>query len=606
MNRSSWRYFTRFLGYVRPYTGLLILAVIGGIIKFTVPLLVPQVTRYLLDEVFLNRDLTASQQLRQVLLCTGGLALLFVVVYGPAVYIRHLCADKASHKAVFALRCDLYERLLQMSSEFFAKNSSGQLVSRLISDVQLAQNLVGSALTNTWMDMVAVGVILWFLIRLDIPTAAVALASFPFYVWFFRYCSSRIRTVTAQIQEELAQMAGLLNERIAANQIVQAFVREDTEARRFRRRSQRHFQTNMTRIMLQGLNQALTGVLTNIAPLVVIAFGGWRVIQARMTLGELVAITMYLGPLYQPLQRLSELNLVLANGVAALKRIFDLMDRPPQVVDRPGALELREVRGMVEFRHVWFEYEPGKPVLMDINITARPGQTIALVGQSGSGKSTIARLLLRFYDVTDGCIALDGIDIRQISVRSLRRHVGIVMQEPILLSGTVRENILYGNPLASEADLLEAARMANCLDFISALPKGFDTEVGERGGYLSAGQRQRITIARAFLKDPAVLILDEATSSLDPESEYLVQQALSRLTSGRTTFVIAHRLATVMDADWVVVLQEGRVAEQGTHEQLLTRGGIYCSLIQRQLEGAANVACRESRPWLRRYRAVGS
>ncbi|MDH7599133.1 MAG: ABC transporter ATP-binding protein [Sedimentisphaerales bacterium] len=259
MGPSSWRYFLRFLRYVRPYTGLLVLAVLGGVIKFTIPLLVPQVTRYLLDDVFLLTSMTPAQRFEQVLICTGALAAVFVFVYGPAVYVRHLCADKASHKAVFALRCDLFEKLLHMSSDFFVNNNSGQLVSRLVSDVQLAQNLVGSALTNTWMDMVAVGAILWFLNRLDLPTAAVALASFPLYIFFFRYCSGRIRNITTQIQEELAQMAGALNERIAANQLIQAFVREEMEARSFRRRSQQHFQTNMRRITLQGLNRPSQG-----------------------------------------------------------------------------------------------------------------------------------------------------------------------------------------------------------------------------------------------------------------------------------------------------------------------------------------------------------
>ncbi|MDH7599134.1 MAG: ABC transporter ATP-binding protein [Sedimentisphaerales bacterium] len=328
-------------------------------------------------------------------------------------------------------------------------------------------------------------------------------------------------------------------------------------------------------------------------------------IHSKMTVGELVAITMYLGPLYQPLQRLSELNLVLANGIAALARIFDLMDQPARVKDHPNAMHIERARGAVEFRSVWFEYRPGKPVLEDINISVRPGQTIALVGQSGSGKSTITKLLLRFYDVTSGCILLDGIDIRNISLRSLRRQIGLVMQEP-LLSGTIRENILYGNPAATERQLIEAARMANCLDFVLSLPNGFDTEVGERGCHLSARQRQRLTIARAFVKDPAILILDEATSSLDPESEHLVNQALRCLTAGRTTFVIAHRLATVVNADWIIVLEAGRVVEQGTHEQLLTKSRIFAKLISRQTEHTAStVVARQQQP-LRSYRAVGS
>jgi len=576
--------FLRFLGYVKPYSGYLALAVIGGIIKFTVPLLVPQVTRYLLDEVFLNQGLSSHEKLRQLLLYTGGLSVVFVLVFAPGVYIRHLYADKASHRAVFRLRCDLYEKILRMSASFFSRNRSGQIVSRLISDVQLAQNLVGSALTNTWMDVVATAVVLVFLFRLDVATSLVALATFPAYLYFFRRFSARIRQTTIQIQDELAEMAGAMNEKISASQVVRAFAREKAEGRSFRRQSERHFSTNMRRILVQSANQAVAGTLTNLAPLIVVAFGGYRVIGGRMTVGGLIAVTMYLGPLYLPLQRFSELNIVLANALAALDRIFQIMDEQPQVQDRPAAVELERMEGRVEFDHVCFHYEQGNPVLREVSFTALPGQQIALVGHSGSGKSTIASLILRFYDVESGVVRLDGIDVRDIRLHSLRRHVAVVLQEPVLFSGTIRENILYGDPTVGDPEVMEAAKAANAFDFICGLPNGFETEVGERGSQVSAGQRQRITLARAFLRDPKILILDEATSALDAESESLIQEAMNRLVEGRTTFIIAHRLATVVRADRIIVLQNGRIVEEGTHAELVQRVGVYRDFYRKQVE----------------------
>jgi subfamily B ATP-binding cassette protein MsbA len=588
MPNASKSNFVRFLGYVRPYTGYLILAIIGGVIKFTVPLLVPQVTRYLLDEVFLNQALTSQQKLHQLLWVTGGMTAVFLLIFAPGVYIRHLCADKASHLAVFRLRCDLYEKILRMSASFFSRNRSGEIVSRLISDVQLAQNLVGSALTNTWMDASATVVILFFLFRLDVPTSLVALATFPAYLYFFRRFSVRIRQTTIQIQDELAVMAGSMNEKISASQVVRAFAGEKAEGRSFRRQSDQHFSTNMRRILVQSANQAVAGTLTNLAPLVVVAFGGYRVIVGHMTVGELIALTMYLGPLYLPLQRFSELNIVLANALAALDRIFQIMDEKPQVQDRPGAMELGRLEGRVDLEHVHFHYAKGNPVLHDVNLTVYPGQQIALVGHSGSGKSTIASLILRFYDVESGAVRLDGVDVRDIRLASLRKHVAVVLQEPVLFSGTIRENILYGNPEAGDAEVIEAARAANAFDFISAMPAGFETEVGERGSQLSAGQRQRITLARAFLRDPRVLILDEATSALDAESEAAIQEAMKRLVEGRTTLIIAHRLATVMGADRIIVLHDGRIVEQGTHAELLQRPGVYREFHRKQVEALWN------------------
>ncbi|MEN6334040.1 MAG: ABC transporter ATP-binding protein [Phycisphaerales bacterium] len=580
------RNFIRFLGYVRPYTKYLLLAVIGGIVKFTVPLLVPQVTRHLLDNVFLNAAMTQQEKLNDLVFYAGGMMGIFIFIYAPFVYIRHLYADKASHRAVFNMRCDLYYRILRMSASFFQRNKTGSILTRLISDIPLAQNLVGTALTNIWMDAIAVIVVLYFLLRIDALTTVVALSTFPLYILFFRRFSSEIRSTTRQVQEEMSLMSSNVQERIAGSIVIRAFARERVEKARFVSDAERLLSKNMRGVVIGGLNQAITGTLVGISPLIVICFGGYRVITGAMTLGGLIAVTMYLGPLYLPLQRFSDLNVVYANAMAALDRIYEIMDEKPEIVSSPDAVDLAQIEGGVEFDRVNFSYDQKCPVLSDVSFRVRPGEKIALVGPSGSGKTTIVSLIPRFYDVSAGAVRIDGRDVRDVKVKSLRQHIGMVLQDPILFSGTIRENILYGRPSATDEEVMEASRAANALDFITALPGGFDTEVGERGSCLSGGQKQRVTIARAFLKDPKILILDEATASLDPESECLIQAAMKRLVAGRTTFIIAHRLSTIINADRILVLSAGRVIESGTHQELLASGGLYRDFHRKQFASA--------------------
>ena len=584
--RSKYWNFIRFLGYVRPYTKYLVAATLGGVVKFVVPLLVPQVTRHLLDNVFLNSALSPERKLHDLLFYAGGMMGTFVFIYAPFVYMRHLYADKAGHRAVFDLRCDLYYRILRMSASFFNRTKSGEIITRLISDIQLAQNIIGTALTNVWMDAIAIVVVLYFLFKIDVTMTLVALSTFPIYVLVFRRFSDRIRRTTRQAQDQLSVMSSNAQERISGSMVIQAFAQEGNESTRFQAESEELFSTNMRRVLIQSLHQALAGALVGLAPLVIICYGGYRVIHGDITVGELIAITMYLGPLYLPLQRFSELNIVFSNSMAALDRIYEIMDEKPEIVDRAGAIELPRVRGDVTFEHVNFSYNRGCPILKDVTFCVEAGQKVALVGPSGSGKTTLVNLLPRFYDVYAGRVLIDGHDVRDVKIKSLRRFISMVLQDPVLFSGTIRENILYGNPSASEQDVIKAARAANAYDFICSLPNGFDTQVGERGTLLSGGQKQRITIARAFLKDPAILILDEATSSLDSQSEYLIQDAMARLVKGRTTFIIAHRLSTIIHADQIFVLDAGSVIESGTHDELLDNAGTYKGLYEGQFRAA--------------------
>lgn len=579
--------FIRFMGYVRPYWKQILAASVGGIIKFTLPLYVPQVTQHLLDDVYLNPALSPAAKLNELYGSVGELMLVFIFFWAPWVYVRHYYAGRAGHRSVFDLRYELYHRILRMSASFFTRHKSGGVVSRLINDVALAQDLVGSALTNVWMDAAAIIVILYFMLQIDLALTAVALIIFPFYIFFFRRLGDQIKSSSYKVQQEIESISGNLQEKIAGSLVVHAFSQEKTEQRNFGRDSEHLFSTTMHRVFLQSLNITISNTLTNVAPLVVTLFGGYLVIQGRLTVGELVAFGMYVGPLYLPLQRFSELNVVLANSLAALDRIFEVMDEKPEIVDRPPALDLPQTAGRVEFDHVSFAYAGEHPVLHEVTFAALPGQKIALVGHSGSGKTTITSLIPRFYDASEGTVRLDGYNVRDLKLSALRRHIGLVLQDPILFSGSIRENILYGNPKATEEQITAACRDANAYDFIMALPQGFDTEAGERGVFLSGGQKQRLTIARAFVKDPKILILDEATSNLDSVSERLIQEALERLMANRTTFIVAHRLSTVIHADVILVLYQGRIVETGTHADLVKADGVYQRLYFKQLEAAA-------------------
>ncbi len=573
----------RFLGYVKPYKWLLILAIIGGIAKFSVPLLMPQVTRHLIDNVFLNTVKTTDEKTRELFLWTGGMALIFLFVFAPWVFIRHYLAGKVGQRSVFDLRCDLYYRIIRMSQSFFDRKKTGEIVSRLISDIALSQNLIGNALTNIWMDAVSLVLILFFLFRIDTAATFVALSTFPLYIFFFKKFGRRIKHTSKRVQEEIAEMSGNISEKVSGSTVVRAFTSEKREQARFFEDSEKLFSTAMTRTLYQSLNMVFVGLITHLAPLIVIVYGGLRAIHGTLSVGDIMAIIMYLGPLYTPMRRFSELNVVFANSMAAIDRIFEVLDENPDIRSKPDAIRLEDAHGEVVFDHVSFSYDgEAGPVLTDISFTAVPGQKIALVGPSGSGKTTIASLIPRFYDATEGTVRVDGNDVRDLKVKDLRKQIGIVLQDPILFSGSIWENILYGRPGATREEVVEAARAANAFDFIKQLPAGFATEVGERGVFLSGGQKQRITLARAFLKDPKILILDEATAALDAESESLVQDALKRLMSGRTTFIIAHRLATILNTDRILVLDAGSVVEEGTHSELLLLNGLYADLFDKQ------------------------
>ena len=575
--RSSLR---RFLAYVRPYRRLIWLAVGFGIIRYLIPLVLPWTLKLLVDD-FLTP--ASSHPHTDLHLLMAGLCGLYAV-YAVMSYFRSYLAGLAGHRIIFDLRHHLYLHVQRMSLSFFDRQQIGAVVARMTVDIASAQNFVGSALVNTAMDLSCVVVIIGILTAAHWKLALVSVSVIPFYVLISYHLTKRIRLKSREMHRQLQDISGDLHEQFAAISTIQAFTQEETEAREFKEQNERYLDTVLANVKLQSLALGATGFLTALGPILVLWSGATEVWAGRISVGTLMAFYAYLGMLYQPIQRLTELNLILTNSLAAMDRIFEVFDTYPEVQEQPKALALGRVRGDIAFEQVAFRYEGREPILEAFALAIPAGTTVALVGPSGAGKSTLMKLLVRFYDVTEGRVTLDGINIRDVTLKSLRQQIAIVPQDPILFTGTVEENLRYGRPGATDEEVRRAAREAFADPFIEQMPQGYQTQVGERGVRLSGGQKQRLAIARAFLKDAPIVILDEPTSALDAESEELIKQALQRLLKGRTALIIAHRLSTIEHADRVVVIDDGRILEQGRHEELLkSPGGLYRRYASRQL-----------------------
>jgi len=597
----------RFLSYVAPHKWYIAGAAATGVLKFVIPLAFPLALKYLTDVVLVRAPQAVQESTNRLveqwcegvlqvapwlgagtagrLMVIGLTMLVLYLILGVASFYRSYWAGQAGHRLIFDLRYALYQHIQGMSHSFFDARRSGGIVARFVSDIQLAQNFVGSALTNVWMDSAALGFVVWILFVLEHRLAWVALAVIPFYIALIHYYSPRIKAASQSVQEMLEDFSGELQEKIAAAAVVKAFGREEHEAKRFYTSSQTLLDLTLRNVALSSASQAATTLLTSVAPLVVVWVASAMILHGTLTVGTMIAFYAYLGSLYLPLQRFSELSVVVSNSLAAMDRIFEFFDIRPEVAEAPDARRLARAQGRITFRDVSFTYATrrnGHPVLHAIDLDVLPGETIAIVGRSGAGKSTLVSLIPRFYDVSEGAVSIDGVDVRQVALASLRDQIGIVPQDPVLFSGSLQENLLYGKPDATEVEVRAAAVAANADEFIAQLPDGYLTLVGERGLRLSGGQRQRVAIARTFLKNPPVLILDEATAALDSESENLIHEALRRLMRGRTTFIIAHRLSTVMNADRIVVIEAGTICEIGRHGDLLGRSGVYRQLYEEQ------------------------
>jgi len=570
LTKESLAIYGRLLAYVRPYVKWMVVSTIALIFSVALGLILPLVIRNLVDDVLLNMDRAMLNRL--------GVGLLAVFLFQAFFsFVNRYALAYVGERVVANIRIHVYSHLQRLSLKFYADHRTGEVVSRLTNDVTQLQSAVTNNLVELLRQIITLLGASAFLFYLNWRLTTVILVGIPLITLTMVFLGRMIRRAAKEVQDALAEAANVTEETTAGIRIVKSFAREEYEIGRFTHEVTRIFDAAMYRAKVGAILGPVIGFMAFASITFTLWYGSFEVLQGRLTAGGLVAYLVYTLMVATPVSSLAGLYAQFMSALGATERLFELLDTQPDIQDRPDAQPLPPARGQVSFEKVSFSYTPAGSIINQVSFDVQPGQVIALVGPSGAGKTTLVNLIPRFYDVDEGRITIDGQDIRDVTGHSLRTQIGVVPQETLLFSDTVEANIRYGKLDAAQAEIEAAAVAANAHDFIlNDLPEGYETRVGERGVKLSGGQRQRVAIARALLKDPRILILDEATSSLDSESEALVQEALERLMQGRTSFVIAHRLSTIVNADWILVMEAGRVVEQGTHAQLLLKpDGLY-------------------------------
>lgn len=570
-----------FLSYFRPHLALFWADTICALIQAAIDLSFPVILRAVTSGLFTNGRETILRWLPWVAL---GLVVMYGVRYGCRYFISawgHIMGARIES----SLREVLFDQYQRLSLSYFDRHRTGDLMSRLVSDLFDIAEAAHHGPENIIVCTVEVvgAFVIMFLINWQLAgaMALVTVVLVVYNVWVNR----RMKAIFTENREGISRVNTQLEDSLGGVRVVKGFANEDQERAKFRAANDAYLVSKESMYMAMGNYQAASSALTGALYTIIIVLGGYLIATGSMDVVDLATYALYVGLFTTPIETLINFTETFQKAAAGFRRFQEIMDTTAEVADIPGAKELSVGAGHVRYDDVWFSYEGEEPVLRGLDLDIEPGRTYALVGPSGGGKSTTCALLSRFYDVDSGSITIDGQDVRDVTQESLRRAVGIVQQDVYLFDGTIADNIAYGRPGATRADIEAASVAANAHDFISALPEGYDTPVGERGSHLSGGQRQRIAIARIFLKDPTILVLDEATSALDNESEHAVQESLARLSHGRTTLVIAHRLSTIKDADVIVTMEHGRVSEIGTHDELLTRGGTYARYHRMQFEG---------------------
>ncbi|TVP65123.1 MAG: ABC transporter ATP-binding protein [Nodularia sp. (in: Bacteria)] len=568
---SDFTLYKRFFRYIWQYKLQLLLGSSTIFFLSFLQVIIPQITRYVIDVIIPNKRFDLIPWL--------GLSIASIsLLMGGLNFARSYMMSLVGQKTIYDIRNELYQHLQNLSLSFFENQRTGTLMARVMRDVDSLEKLVTTDVAEIVAEIFTFVVIVTYLIYADWQLTLLILVTLPLMIYLTQYFGKRMRGAYQEVQVQGAEMNNHLQESLSNIKLIKSCANEKYEIDRFSDRNLQNMQANIAAVQLSSGFAPVIDFMNNLGNITVLAYGSWEVMKGRMTVGDLTAFLAYLNQINQPAKRFSKVMHVIQKGATALERVFETLDTQPEVQEKPDAIALPEMQGHIRWEGVEFGYNSHQPVIHNFTLDMQPGMTVALVGSSGAGKTTLANLAARFYDPQQGRILIDGCDIRDVSLNSLRSQMGIVSQETLLLHGTVRENIAYGKPGVNVEEIISAAKIAHADEFIIELPQGYDTVIGERGVKLSGGQRQRVAIARALIKNPQFLILDEATSALDTESEHLIKEALQELLKNRTCLVIAHRLSTIQNADLIVVLEKGQIIETGTHNQLLAHGGRYAHL----------------------------
>lgn len=576
----DWQQFRRLFGYMKPYARkmlppVILMTILGTITKLTVPFL----TSLAIDKAIAPENGSTSLTLLYIL--SALVVVLYIIQWASGVY-RIKYTNVIGQKVIYDLRSDLFRHIQKLSFNFYDKRPAGSVLVRVTNDVNSLQDLFTNGVVNLMIDCVQLAGIVVILLLINWKLGLAVMITVPIMFLISTRLRRKIRIAWQEVRMKNSRINSHLNESIQGIRVTQAYTQEHENIHYF---DVMNADSKKSWDKASAMNQMfgpLIDITGGVGTFILFILGVYLIQQGQLTIGLLVAFSNYVGNFWEPINRMGQMYNQLLVAMASSERIFEFMDEEPNIADKPGAVELPTIQGDVRFKHVVFEYEKGRQALKGIDLDAEPGQSIALVGHTGSGKSTIINLLSRFYDINQGQILIDGHDIRDVKVESLRKQIGIVLQDTFIFSGTIRDNIRFGRLDATDEEIEAAAKAVDAHDFIMKLPKGYNTEVEERGNALSMGQRQLLSFARALLADPRILILDEATASIDTETEVKIQNALKVLLKGRTSFMVAHRLSTIRSADKIIVLDHGEIKEMGNHEQLMEHKGIYCGLVEAQ------------------------